>query len=213
MHFGDTQTCESHGVHLPSNQWVIEVSNRDFAGTDLAVVGNSNWDSCLLACKAWPNGACEFVVLINGNMCVLKKDLGDGPNGSNVYYQGLRIGIVWQRVPPTRAQALWADGPADAGDGGTVLPLSQNAQQWVLQHGAPGAPNIVVCQLACLKNKLCTHILYNDMFCWLMNRFGPNWNFNFVPGQSVFDLFLNNLINAPTNTLVNMARWTDFDMP
>jgi hypothetical protein len=208
MHFADTKTCENHGIHLPSNQWVLDVPNRDFRGTDLAAFGGATWDSCLIACKN--RADCEFVVLV-GTTCFVKKDIGEGPHGGNHYAPGARAGIIFKRLPQARALFMWADSVAGQVHGGLVLPVSQNAQQWALKHGSDGVPNLMVCQLACLQDKSCTHFVYNEENCWLLNRFAGNWNFNFSFGQTVWEQTLLRALKGPTNTMVNMLRWRDFD--
>jgi hypothetical protein len=212
MHFADTKTCQNHGIHLPSNQWVLDVPNRDFIGTDVAAFSGANWDSCLIACKN--NAACEYVVLIPGwnNACFLKRDLGQGVHGSNNYFPGARVGIVFKRLPQSRALFMWADSNPGQVHGGLILPVSQNGQQWALKHGSDGGPpNLMVCQLACLQDKSCTHFVYNEENCWLLNRRAGNWNFNFSFGQNVWEQTLLRALKGPTNTMVNMLRWPDFD--
>jgi hypothetical protein len=205
MFFKDTDVCEKQGIHLPSNMAVTEVKDREFQGTDLFALIGTNWDACLIACKNTPK--CDFVVLA-GRDCIGRSNIGDGPNGKNAYAAGVRTGVAIMRTPVERINWVWADGPESA-LGGELLRMEDG--RTVVVHGASDGPNLMVCMVACLSEKKCTHFVYNDQRCWMMNAFGANKR-TWAAGGTYSEPGLSAVPN-PTSTMVNVARYPSFDGP
>jgi hypothetical protein len=206
MFFKDTTTCEAQGIHLPSNMAVSEVKDREYQGYDLFALTGATWDTCLVACKNSPT--CDFVVLA-GTTCLGRRNIGDGPNGANQYAAGIRTGVAVMRTPEDRINWMWADG-SGAALGGELLKMEDGTV--VLVHGTEDGPNLLVCMVACLSNKSCTHFVYNDIRCWMMNTFGANKR-TWAPGDTYLDPGTGAAVPGPNNTMVNVLLWPGFDAP
>jgi hypothetical protein len=181
----------------------ITVDKRDFAGRDLAFhrVGH-DWDACLMHCKR--HGECQFVIHApnwDGGICVLKKDIArDGPNGQNVYNSGVKAAVAIKRLVPDQVEWQWARGEASLPGQLLRVQTGDNPVRFEdsTLHNRNGKPNTFLCQLLCLQNDRCTHVVYNNNRCWLMNSKANG-------GHTT--------ITQATNTMVNLAKWNDFDMP
>jgi hypothetical protein len=133
-------------------------------------------------------------------MCILKKDIGrNGPHGQNIYVGGMRAAVSVKRLAADQVEWQWARGEASLPGGLIRVQISERPVQFAEStlHMRNGKQNTFLCQLLCLQNNACTHVVYNTERCWLMDaRAG---------GQTT--------IMAATKTMVNLARWSDFDRP
>jgi hypothetical protein len=205
------QTCDKYPIHLKSNAAILEVRDSDFAGTDLQSFlippGDAGWDSCLIVCKSNPE--CQFVVMSPPSSswwmprlstCVLKKDIArDGRQGRNAHFAGLRVGVLIKRLTAEQVGWQWARG--DGVVPGEVLSIpgesSSSISDRYLWHANWDQPNTFVCQMLCIKMEKCTHVVYSNTRCWMMNMFGT-----FRPeDRPAF----------ASRTMVNVLRWNNFD--
>jgi hypothetical protein len=180
----------------------IEVRDRDFSGTDVAFhrVGN-NWDACLLHCKH--NRQCQYVIhnlSWEGGMCVLKNNLGNkGPHGRDTYVAGLRAAVAVKRLTPEQVNWQWSMGEGSIA--GEIIRIPSGDSRFPpresMAHAENGKGNIFLCQLACLQEGRCTHVVYDSERCWLMDARGSRTTT--ITGPS------------PLKTAINMAVWNDFD--
>ena len=144
------------------------------------------------------NPSCQFVVLVpwwEGGMCVLKRDIAaNGPHGSNAYVPGLRVGVAVTRLNQDQVDWQWAR--SEGADAGELVRIKTGEKTSVdsIVHARNGAQNTILCQLLCLGEKDCTHVVHNSERCWLMNRRGSH-----------------STVSQATNTIVNTQRWNDFD--
>lgn len=187
--FGRTRVCSDRSIHLPSNSALIKVDKRDFKGLTLAHLRPLNWDECLVRCKQ--TAGCQFVVHIHGSDCYLKNQIGYGPDGHNRFSDGFTTGVLPMRLD--RHSIAWQFMKFENG----VITGAPVVSMTTLVTGIMHNGNIAICQLACASESDCTHIVYNDSYCWALNRRVP-------PG----DLWKP---PAVVHTQVNLAVWNDFD--
>lgn len=182
----------------------VTVTDRDFVGTGLSLHETDNWDECLLLCKEHPE--CQFVVHghVNGNndgprQCFLKKDItvaeAHSEDGLFMFVQGFRVAVAVERLSAEQVEWQWARGPGSVA--GTVLPvyISENKTVEAIEHNQDGKQNTYLCQLLCIQQNTCTHIVHNSEHCWLMNAKGTS------PVT----------ISQASDTIINLVTWAEFD--